>query len=88
MSERLCRVAMEFKERGESMRQKTRSVVLTVMLMGLSAAMAITSVFAQEVLPRPEANFKGTIGQTYKDSTPDKIPLIKAPRVPPTCCSS
>jgi len=38
-----------------------------------------TSGWAQEVLPRPEPKFKGTIGQTYKDSTPDKIPLIKAP---------
>jgi arylsulfatase A-like enzyme len=34
---------------------------------------------AQEVLPRPEAKFKGIIGQTYKESTPDKIPLVKAP---------
>jgi len=47
--------------------------------MGLAAVMAATSVLAQEVLPRPEAKFQGTIGQTYKDSTPDKIPLIKAP---------
>ncbi len=31
------------------------------------------------VLPRPEPKFRGIIGQTYKDSTPDKIPLIKAP---------
>ena len=38
-----------------------------------------TSVAAQEVLPRPEPKFNGVIGQTYKDSTPDKIPLIKAP---------
>jgi arylsulfatase len=35
--------------------------------------------FAQDVLPRPEPPFKGVIGETYKDSTPDKIPLIKAP---------
>jgi hypothetical protein len=33
---------------------------------------------AQEMLPRPEPPFKGTIGRTYKDSVPDKIPLIKA----------
>jgi arylsulfatase A-like enzyme len=61
------------------MRRNRRSVVFTIMLMGVSAVMAATSVFAQEVLPRPEAKFQGTIGQTYKDSTPDKIPLIKAP---------
>jgi len=34
---------------------------------------------AQEVLPRPDPKFNGVIGQTYKDSTPDKIPLVKAP---------
>src|SRR6516162_11377067 len=33
---------------------------------------------AQEVLPRPEPPFNGVIGETYKDSRPDKIPLIKA----------
>jgi arylsulfatase A-like enzyme len=34
---------------------------------------------AQDVLPRPEPPFNGTIGRTYKDSTPDKIPIIAAP---------
>jgi phosphoglycerol transferase MdoB-like AlkP superfamily enzyme len=34
---------------------------------------------AQEVLPLPPPPFKGTIGRTYKDSVPDKIPVIKAP---------
>ena len=38
---------------------------------------------AQDVLPRPDPKFKGTIGQTYKDSIPDKIPLIKAPEGAP-----
>jgi arylsulfatase A-like enzyme len=37
----------------------------------------------QEVLPPPEPPFKGTIGRTYKDSVPDKIPLIKAPAEAP-----
>ena len=41
------------------------------------------NVSAQEVLPRPDPKFKGTIGRTYKDSTPDKIPLIKAPEGAP-----
>ena len=36
-------------------------------------------VSAQEVLPRPEPPFKGKIGRTYKDSRPDKIPIIEAP---------
>jgi Sulfatase len=38
---------------------------------------------AQDVLPRPEPKFKGTIGQTYKDSKPDKILLVKAPEGAP-----
>ena len=28
---------------------------------------------------RPEPKFEGIIGRTYKDSTPDKIPIQKAP---------
>jgi arylsulfatase len=46
------------------------ALVYPVLLGGLSA---------QEVLPRPDPKFNGVIGQTYKDSTPDKIPLVKAP---------
>lgn len=38
---------------------------------------------AQEVLPRPEAPFKGKIGHTYKDSQPDKIAVVKAPAEAP-----
>jgi arylsulfatase A-like enzyme len=34
---------------------------------------------AQEVLPLPVPPFKGIISRTYKDSVPDKIPVIKAP---------
>ena len=48
-------------------------------ILALVLGIGASDVFAQEVLPRPEAKFKGTIGQTYKDSTPDKIPLITAP---------
>jgi arylsulfatase A-like enzyme len=33
----------------------------------------------QEVLPRPAPPFRGNIGTTYKDSTPDKIPIVNAP---------
>jgi arylsulfatase len=32
-----------------------------------------------DVLPHPDPKFNGTIGRTYKDSKPDKIPLTKAP---------
>jgi arylsulfatase A-like enzyme len=51
----------------------------------LAAASAVQPVSpqAQEVLPRPESPFKGTIGTTYKDSVPDKIPLITAPNGAP-----
>jgi arylsulfatase len=36
-----------------------------------------------DVLPHPEPRFKGTIGRTYKDSTPDKIAITKAPEGAP-----
>jgi arylsulfatase len=45
----------------------------------LVCPVSLGSLSAQEVLPRPDPKFNGVIGQTYKDSTPDKIPLIKAP---------
>jgi arylsulfatase len=32
-----------------------------------------------DVLPHPDPKFNGTIGLTYKDSKPDKIPITKAP---------
>src|SRR5215472_16507494 len=49
------------------------------LLGGIAAAAFAWPAMAQEVLPPPEPPFKGVIGETYKDSTPDKIPLIKAP---------
>lgn len=61
MNERLRRVTMDFKEGTEMRRSTTRSVVFTVMLMGLSAAMATIPITAQAadkldrtVLPIPE----------------------------------
>jgi len=36
-------------------------------------------VKAQEVLPKPDPPFKGKIGYTWKDSVPDKIPVINPP---------
>ena len=61
MNERLRRLTMDFKEKKEMMRSTTRSVVFTVVLMGLSAAMAFGggSVQAADkldrtVLPIPE----------------------------------
>ena len=35
------------------------------------------------VLPQPTPEFKGVIGTTYKDSTPDKIPVINPPKGAP-----
>jgi arylsulfatase A-like enzyme len=57
------------------MKTKTTLVVLSL---ALGAVVALPAG-AQEVLPRPEPKFNGTIGQTYKDSTPDKIPITQAP---------
>ena len=42
-------------------------------------ALVPASTDAQTVLPRPDPPFKGHIGRTYQDSTPDKFPPIKAP---------
>jgi hypothetical protein len=41
-----------------------------------------TGVLAQ-VLPSPEPTFKGTIGQTYKDSQPDFPKPLRAPEGTP-----
>ncbi len=61
MNERLRRLTMDFKEKKEMMRSTTRSVVFSILLMGLSAAMAFGggSVQAADkldrtVLPIPE----------------------------------
>src|SRR6202795_2100216 len=61
MIDRLCRATMDFNERRETMRRNSRSVVLTIMLMGLCSAMASMSIPAQAadtldrtVLPIPE----------------------------------
>ena len=56
------------------------------------AVAAINAVQAQSVssspagsvvLPPPEPPFNGIIGETYKDSKPDKMPIIKAPEGAP-----
>ena len=58
-----------------------RSVLLggTTLAAAIGAGASTPIAQAQEVLPRPEPPFKGVIGTTYKDSTPDKIPLVTAP---------
>jgi hypothetical protein len=47
-------------------------------------AQSVSSFPAEStVLPPPEPPFKGVIGETYKDSKPDKIPIVKAPEGAP-----
>jgi arylsulfatase A-like enzyme len=60
-------------------RQLFLSTAKATLASALSWSWLPSSGQAQEVLPLPEPSFKGTIGRTYKDSVPDKIPLIKAP---------
>ncbi|MDD5319452.1 MAG: arylsulfatase [Methylococcales bacterium] len=50
-----------------------------LMLLAFSLANAWAGTPRSTVLPMPEPPFKGKIGRTYKDSQPDKIPIIKAP---------
>src|SRR5436190_6431638 len=63
-----------------------------VIYSGGIALNAINAVQAQSVspspagsavLPAPELPFNGVIGETYKDSKPDKIPIVKAPEGAP-----
>src|SRR5579863_755974 len=68
----------------DAMKNKNEKPVLMycrlLSVMTLTVTLGIfLSASAQEVLPRPEPKFNGVIGQTYKESTPDKIPLVKAP---------
>jgi hypothetical protein len=42
----------------------------------LAAAIAV----AQDVLPRPEPPFRGHVGRTVQDSTPDFPQEVKAPK--------
>src|SRR5262249_32538445 len=59
-------------------------MIAVTRFLGVAVAAAFAwPVMAQDVLPLPEPPFKGVIGNTYKDSTPDKIPLIKAPEGAP-----
>ena len=65
------------------MKTKNRcNVISAVLSLALGIAIGIPAE-AQEVLPRPEPKFNGIIGKTYKDSTPDKIPIVKAPEGAP-----
>ena len=55
-------------------------VSLSLLLLGLAAA---PGAFAQNVLPQPQPPFKGKIGRTVKDSTPDFPKGVEAPKGAP-----
>src|SRR6266550_8259987 len=70
------------------MKMKAQSVAYSLGI----ALTVINAVQAQSVspspvgsttLPPPELPFKGVIGETYKDSKPDKILIVKAPEGAP-----
>src|ERR1035438_6955320 len=60
---------------------RARNRQLAVVL--ISLAMLAATATAQEVLPRPEPPFKGKIGRTVKDSTPDFPKGVEAPKGAP-----
>ena len=61
------------------MRERTRQLAVVL----ISLAMLAATATAQEVLPRPEPPFKGKIGRTVKDSTPDFPKGVEAPKGAP-----
>ena len=63
------------------MKMKTNTI-LAVLSLALGAAIALPAG-AQEVLPRPEQPFKGKMGRTSKDSTPDFPKTVEAPKGAP-----
>jgi len=62
-------------------KMKTKNL-LAVLSLALGAAIALPAG-AQEVLPRPEQSFKGKIGRTAAESTPDFPTAITAPKGAP-----
>src|SRR5262249_47658125 len=51
----------------------------TTALTALALIFAVTSLYAQEVLPKPEPPFQGKIGRTVSDSSPDFPKEVQAP---------
>src|SRR5215510_11918947 len=60
-------------------RMSRRYLFVIVLLMTLIEAQAQTPSKTEEVLPRPEPPFKGKIGRTVKESTPDFPKEVQAP---------
>ena len=53
-------------------------------LLSLVVALTVTpSIMSQEVLPKPEPPFRGKIGRTVKESTPDFPKGVEAPKGAP-----
>src|SRR5262245_5615363 len=69
--------------REDAMKSMAMNLARCCLGSALAVAGLVWPVLAQEVLPRPEPPFKGVIGETYKTSTPDKIPLTEAPEGAP-----
>jgi arylsulfatase len=68
------------------MKKQLKQEFWAVALIGVLAAAFFGMIFmatAQEILPRPEPPFKGKIGRTAKDSTPDFPKGIEAPKGAP-----
>jgi arylsulfatase len=61
---------------------RTQHFIAAVLSLALGAAFVLPTE-AQEVLPRPQPAFKGKIGRTAKDSTPDFPKGITAPKGAP-----
>src|ERR1700758_4322869 len=57
------------------MTQLSRSAVLAF----VQCSLLCLTAAAEEVLPRVEPKFNGSIGRTYKESRMDKIPVVHAP---------
>src|SRR5882724_8918335 len=66
-----------------TMRTTRTRILMGAALMGALAAAFTVTAAAQEVLPRPEQPFRGKIGRTPKDSTPDFPKGVEAPKGAP-----
>lgn len=61
----------------------SRQVLTSTFLLAATLAVSPVSAFAQEALPRPDPEFKGTIGRTIETSKPDYPQPIRAPKGAP-----
>jgi len=51
----------------------------TIALTAFALVFAVTSAYAQEILPKPEPPFQGKIGRTVNESSPDFPKEVQAP---------